>query len=189
MRCASRAWCSIWTRTWPDVLSTSCLNLVCTGVGPRTGWHPSLSVSLRTKRRSGRRLDPTASGAAWRTWRSAISTFLPPLFSRCERRLRRRRFVSFTRHPRALLGRSLRWLLRSQRRAQYACLLPLLKPSQFRHHSLGILPIDFDRACNEEILLLCRARLPIVRLRDRDHKPHVPCPAPVLPVPLIFGRS
>lgn len=67
-------------------------------------------------------------------------------------------------------------------------MLPLVKPLQLRHQSFSVLPVNLDRACNEEILLFARARLPVVRLSDRHNEPDAPCPLPVLRLPIISWR-
>lgn len=71
------------------------------------------------------------------------------------------------------------WLL-SRWYSSHGGLLLLVKAFELRDLAFGILPVDLHSTGDEELLFLCRARLPIVWLCDCDGEPCAACPLPVL---------
>jgi len=65
----------------------------------------------------------------------------------------------------------------------------VIEATQLWDQTLCILPVDFDRTGDEEILFLARTRLPIVRLRDRHNKSEPSGPRPVLRLAIILWRQ
>lgn len=73
--------------------------------------------------------------------------------------------------------------------AQNHGLLPLVETLQLRHESFGVLAVDLDSTGNEEVLLLARPGLPVVRLRDCHHKSDAARPQSMLGLLFRLGRS
>lgn len=77
----------------------------------------------------------------------------------------------------------------SRRNTSHGRLLLLVETLELRHLALGILAVDLHSAGDEELLLLCRARLPVIWLRDGDCKSHAARPLPVLRLSFALRRE